>query len=37
MVRSTIQSKKQDIKNSCGGESWRQWERGVGQNFKKLG
>ena len=35
VTQSTIQSKKQDIKNSCGGEGWRQQEIGVGQNFKK--
>ena len=26
----------QDIKNSSGGEGWRQREREVGQNFKKV-
>ena len=36
MVRSPIQSKKQGIKNSSGGEGWRQQEGGVGQNFKKV-
>ena len=29
--------KKQDIKDRSGGEGWRQWERGVGKNFKKVG
>ena len=36
VARLPIQSKKQDIKNSSGGEGWRQQEIGVGQNFKKL-
>ena len=37
VARSPIQSKKQDIKNSSGGEGWKQRGRRVGQNLKKLG
>ena len=36
MALSAIQSTKQGIKNSSGGEGLRQRRRGVGQKFKKL-
>ena len=37
VVLPLIQSKKQDVKNSSGGEGWRQQGIGVRQNLKKLG
>ena len=37
MARSPIESKKQDIKNSSGGEGWRQRGREVGPKFLKGG
>ena len=37
MAQSPIKSKEQDIKNSSGGEGWKQREKGLGRNFKKVG
>ena len=37
MAQSPIKSKEQDIKNSSGGEGWKQREKGLGQYFKKVG
>ena len=34
MITNSV--KEQDVKNSSGGEGWRQRERGIGQNFKKM-
>ena len=33
----SFSQKKQDIKNSTGGDGSRQQGKGVGQNFKKVG
>ena len=37
MAQSPIKLKEQDIKNSSGGEGWKQREKGLGRNFKKVG